>query len=166
MCLGTPRPRHVAWVIILVALDSQYMSTERIPLSRLDGSHERTQRLLIEVADVLGHKWHPVILTQLLNGEHTFSELAAAIDDVSNKMLSDSLSTLEAEGLVDREVVSEKPVRVKYALTSRGQELEAVLDPMLRWGREHLTENGAERTRKPTTPHVPGRPGREVTDDE
>ena len=153
-------------MIISVARDSRYMSTEPIPLSRLDGSHERTQRLLIEVADVLGHKWHPVILTQLLNGEHTFSELAAAIDDVSNKMLSDSLSTLEAEGLVDREVMSEKPVRVKYTLTRRGKELEAVLDPMLRWGREHLSADGVKRAGKPTGPRLLGRSGGEVPDDE
>jgi len=142
------------------------MSTEPIPLSRLDGSHERTQRLLIEVADVLGHKWHPVILAQLLNGEHTFSELAASIDDVSNKMLSDSLSMLEDEGLVDRTVVNEKPVRVTYTLTRRGRELEAVLDPMLRWGRKHLSADGVEETRKPTGPRLPGRSGGEVPDDE
>ena len=122
------------------------MSTEPIPISRLDGTHERTQRLLIEVADVLGHKWHPVILTQLLSGEpHTFSELGAAIDDVSNKMLSDSLSTLQDAGLVDREVVSEKPVRVRYSLTERGRDLEAVLDPMLRWGRDHLASEAITR---------------------
>ena len=142
------------------------MSTEPIPLSRLDGSHDRTQRLLIEVADVLSHKWHPVILTQLLNGEHTFSELGAAIGDVSNKMLSDSLSTLESEGLVDREVVSEKPVRVRYTLTHRGRELEAVLDPMLRWGREHLADDTLDRPQEPAVPGLPGRPGGEVVDDE
>ncbi|WP_280584964.1 helix-turn-helix domain-containing protein [Halorubrum sp. Boch-26] len=143
------------------------MSTERIPISRLDGSHERTQRLLIEVADVLGHKWHPVILTQLLSGEpHTFSELGAAIDDVSNKMLSDSLSTLEERGLVDREVVSEKPVRVRYTLTRRGRELEAVLDPMLRWGREHLAADAVDRSREPAGPRLPGHPGEEGVADE
>ncbi|WP_199240793.1 helix-turn-helix domain-containing protein, partial [Halorubrum sp. SP3] len=132
----------------------------------LDSSHERTQRVLIEVADVLGHKWHPVILTQLLNGEHTFSELSAAIDDVSNKMLSDSLSTLEAEGLVDRKVVSEKPVRVKYTLTPRGKELESVLDPMLRWGREYLFNGEVDEMRKPTGPRLPDRSGEEVANDE
>ena len=152
---------------ISVARDSSRMSTEPIPLSRLDGSHERTQRLLIEVADVLGHKWHPVILTQLLNGEpRTFSELGAAIDGVSNKMLSDSLSTLESEGLVDREVVSEKPVRVRYSLTRRGRELEAVLDPMLRWGREHLADGAVDRPQEPAGPPLPKRPGTgEVADE-
>lgn len=132
------------------------MSTEPIPISRLDGTHARTQRLLIEVADVLGHKWHPVILTQLLNGEpHTFSELGAAIDDVSNKMLSDSLSTLEAEGLVNRKVVNEKPVRVRYTLTDRGRDLETVLDPMLRWGRSHLADGAVDGPRRSPNPRLP-----------
>ena len=149
-----------------LAPDSVRMSTEPLPISRLDGTHERTQRLLIEVADVLGHKWHPVILTQLLRREHTFSELGSAIDGVSNKMLSDSLSTLEAEGLVDREVVSEKPVRVRYGLTARGRELEAVLDPMLRWGREHLGDGAFERPDEPTSPRLPDRPDEEGAADE
>ena len=143
------------------------MSTEPIPISRLDGTHERTQRLLIEVADVLSHKWHPVILTQLLNGDpHTFSELGAAIDDVSNKMLSDSLSTLEDAGLVDRDVVSEKPVRVRYTLTERGRDLESVLDPMLRWGREHLSDGAIDRPQGPTSPRLPSRPCGEESADE
>ena len=122
------------------------MSTEQIPISRIDGTHAGTQEVLIEVADVLGHKWHPVILTQLLSEESlTFSGLQSAIDDISNKMLSDSLSTLESEGLVDREVVNDKPVRVQYTLTDRGRELESVLDPMLRWGRNHLDDGSADR---------------------
>jgi len=147
--------------------DHMGMSTEPIPISRLDGTHERTQRLLIEVADVLGHKWHPVILTQLLNGEpHTFSELGTEIDDVSNKMLSDSLSSLEDEGLVDREVVSEKPVRVRYSLTQRGRDLEAVLDPMLRWGREHLADGTVGRPQEPARPRMPGRAGSQGAADE
>lgn len=121
------------------------MSTERIPISRIDGTHAGTQEVLIEVADVLGHKWHPVILTQLLGeGSLTFSGLQSAIDGVSNKMLSDGLSTLEDEGLVEREVVNEKPVRVQYALTDRGRELESVLDPMLRWGRDHLDDGSVD----------------------
>ena len=166
MYLGISLPRHIAWVIILLDGDLRCMSTEPIPLSRLDNSNERTQRLLIEVADVLSHKWHPVILTQLLNGEHTFSELGTAINDVSNKMLSDSLSTLESEGLVDREVVNEKPVRVRYTLTRRGRELETVLEPMLRWGREHLADGGVDTTQQPIGPRLPDRPSREVVDDE
>lgn len=121
------------------------MSTEQIPISRMDSTHVGTQRLLIEVADILGHKWHPVILHRLMDtGSLTFSGLQSGIDDISNKMLSDSLSMLEARGLVDREVVNEKPVRVRYALTDRGRELEAVLDPMVRWAREHLANRAVD----------------------
>lgn len=150
-----------------VARDRFPMSTEHLPISRRDGTHERTQRLLIEVADVLGHKWHPVILAQLLDREPlAFSELAAGTDGVSNKMLSDSLSTLEDEELVDREVVNEKPVRVRYGLTDRGRDLEAVLGPMLRWGHEHLGEGAAEGPETPPGPLSTGRPGGEEAADE
>jgi DNA-binding HxlR family transcriptional regulator len=118
----------------------------------MDSTHVGTQRLLIEVADVLGHKWHPVILTQLLGEESlTFSGLQSAIDGISNKMLSDSLSTLENEALIDREVVTEKPVRVRYTLTDRGRELESVLDPMVRWGRDHLDAGPTGGSAEPTT---------------
>ena len=127
------------------------MSTERLPVSRMDSTYGGTQRVLIEVADVLGHKWHQVILHRLLNeGALTFSGLQSGIDEVSNKMLSDSLSALESRGLVDRDVVNEKPVRVQYTLTDRGRELEAVLDPMMRWGREHLTDGASRPTTEST----------------
>lgn len=123
------------------------MSTERIPVARMDSTYAGTQQLLIEVADILGHKWHPVIIHQLLREESlTFSGLQSAIVDISNKMLSDSLSTLESQGLVDRDVVSEKPVRVRYSLTDRGRELESVLDPMVRWGRDHLDDSMCSMT--------------------
>jgi len=119
------------------------MSTEPIPVSRMDSTYRGTQQLLIELSDLMGHKWHPVILHQLMSqGSLTFSGLQSAIDDVSNKMLSDSLSRLESEGLVDREVVNEKPVRVTYTLTDQGRALEDVLDPMIRWGREHVDDGG------------------------
>ena len=128
------------------------MSTERIPISRMDSTHVGTQRLLIEVADVLGHKWHPVILTQLLGEESlTFSGLQSAIDGISNKMLSDSLTTLEERELVERVVVSEKPVRVRYSLTDRGRTMEPVLESMIDWGRENLPGKEASPAQSPAT---------------
>ena len=115
------------------------MSSNQAETGRLHTSYSHTQRVLIEMSDLLGHKWHPVILQQLVATEECgFSDLHAAIDDISNKMLSDSLTTLEEKGLVERVVVSEKPIRVRYSLTNRGQDLEAALDAMVNWGRQHL----------------------------
>jgi len=62
--------------------------------------------------------------------------------------------------------VSEKPVRVRYALTDRGRELESVLDPMLRWGREHLGPDGVDRPDGPASPSLPSRPDEEGAADE
>ena len=106
------------------------------------------QGTLIEMASIIGHKWYPVILHELcVEDDRGFSDLHDSIDGVSNKMLSDSLSALESEGLVDRAVVSDKPVRVRYTLTEAGHELEGVLAAMLDWGQANLDRR---ETKTPT----------------
>ena len=128
------------------------MASNQTPTSRLDTSYSSTQQVLIEMADLIGHKWHPVILQKLfVLDECGFSELHAAIDDISNKMLSDSLSTLEEHDLVERVVVSEKPVRVRYSLTDRGRTMEPVLESMIDWGRENLDGKEASPARSPAS---------------
>ena len=90
-------------------------------------------------ATVLGRKWHPVIVHRLLQrGPLGFNALKEAVDGVSSKVLSDSLENLEGHGLVDREIVSEKPFRVEYSLTERGRSLEPVIGAMREWGEDHL----------------------------
>jgi DNA-binding HxlR family transcriptional regulator len=94
---------------------------------------------LTSTATLLGRKWHPVIVDRLLkHGPLGFNALKEAVDGVSSKVLSDSLEDLEEHGLVDREVVSEKPFRVQYSLTERGQSLEPVITAMQSWGKEYL----------------------------
>jgi DNA-binding HxlR family transcriptional regulator len=98
-------------------------------------------------SSLIGKKWHPVIVHRLLsNGESGFNELKADVDGISSKVLSDSLDDLEEKGLVDREVLSEKPVRVQYSLTEHGQSLEPVITAMRDWGLEHLTEPDPDDT--------------------
>jgi DNA-binding HxlR family transcriptional regulator len=98
-------------------------------------------------AGLIGRKWHPVIVHRLLDdGPMGFNALETAVDGISSKVLSDSLSDLEASGIVDRTVVSEKPVRVEYALTDRGADLEPVVVAMAEWGRTHLqAPDGSEQ---------------------
>ena len=112
------------------------MATHCSTHGRQYATDSTAQETLIEMASLIGHKWYPVILHQLcVEDDRGFSDLHGSIDDISNKMLSDSLSALEDLGLVDRAVVSDKPVRVRYTLTDEGHELEAVLAAMLDWGR-------------------------------
>lgn len=92
-------------------------------------------------SSLIDKKWHPVIVHRLLeNGESGFNELKTDVDGISSKVLSDSLDDLEQKGLVNRTVISEKPVRVQYSLTDLGQSLEPVIVAMRDWGLEHLTE--------------------------
>ncbi|MFC7229377.1 helix-turn-helix transcriptional regulator [Salinirubellus salinus] len=96
---------------------------------------------LTSTATILGRKWHPVIVHRLLrDGALGFNALKEAVDGVSSKVLSDSLEDLEEHGLVNREVVSEKPFRVQYSLTERGESLDPVISAMQAWGKEHLAE--------------------------
>jgi DNA-binding HxlR family transcriptional regulator len=94
---------------------------------------------------VLRGKWSPVIVHRLLNhGGCGFNELKEAVDGISSKVLSDTLETLEGHGIVDREIVSEKPFRVRYSLTGRGRSLEPVVREMETWGTEHLTQEARD----------------------
>jgi len=95
--------------------------------------------------ETLGRKWHLRIVYHLLeNGPLGFSALKGALVGVSSKMLSESLTQLEEEGLVAREVVSDQPVRVEYSLTDRGRALEPVVSAVLTWGAEHGPADGTE----------------------
>lgn len=117
------------------------MATNCSTHGRQYATDSTAQGTLIEMASIIGHKWYPVILHQLcVEDDRGFSDLHESIDDISNKMLSDSLSALEDQDLVCREVVSDKPVRVRYTLTNRGHELEDVLAAMLDWGQSNLSD--------------------------
>jgi DNA-binding HxlR family transcriptional regulator len=89
--------------------------------------------------ELIGKKWHPVIIHRLLRHDALrFNELSEEVGPITNKMLSQSLEDLEEKGLVDREIVSEKPVAVEYSLTPRGESLESVVDALETWGKTHL----------------------------
>jgi DNA-binding HxlR family transcriptional regulator len=91
-----------------------------------------------DVQSVLGRKWQLRIVYQLLeHGPMGFSELKTELVGVSSKMLSESLTTLEEDGIVDREVVSEQPFRVEYSLTERGEALEPVVSSAIQWGTQY-----------------------------
>jgi DNA-binding HxlR family transcriptional regulator len=90
-----------------------------------------------QVQEILGRKWHLRLVYQLLeNGPMGFSRLKRETTGISSKMLSESLSSLEENGIVERSVVNEQPVRVEYTLTEQGKALEGVVSALLDWGDE------------------------------
>ena len=89
--------------------------------------------------DVIGKKWHPVIIHRLLQHDALrFNELSEEVGGITNKMLSQSLEDLEEKELVNREIVSKKPVAVEYSLTERGRSLQPVIDSLEEWGKTYL----------------------------
>jgi DNA-binding HxlR family transcriptional regulator len=92
-------------------------------------------------AALIGKKWHPVIVHRLLeHGPSGFNELQENVDGISSKVLSGALEDLEQKRLVDREVISDKPVRTQYSLTEHGESLDSVIYAMRDWGMEHIIE--------------------------
>lgn len=83
--------------------------------------------------ELIGRRWTGAILRALLRGVSRFGDLAAAIPDLSDRMLSERLKELESEGIVERRVIPAIPVRVEYHLTPKGRALESVVQTILAW---------------------------------
>ena len=86
-----------------------------------------------------GNKWAFLVIMLLSeNGTTRFNQLRKLIPDISTKMLSSTLSVLEADGLVSRKVYPEVPPRVEYALTPTGQSLVPLILQLTEWAQSHM----------------------------
>ncbi|WP_336342966.1 winged helix-turn-helix transcriptional regulator [Halalkalicoccus ordinarius] len=104
----------------------------------MKGNIDRAQRVA-ETVDLISKKWHPVIIQRLIeDGPLGFNELKERIEDVSAKVLTDSLEDLTENELVERTVISESPLRVEYELTETGRELQGAMEALATWGDRHL----------------------------
>jgi DNA-binding HxlR family transcriptional regulator len=97
--------------------------------------------------ELIGRRWTGAILEVLVQGGSLrFSQIAVAVTDLSDRMLSDRLKELEAYGVVRRTVFPGPPVRVEYSLTRKGEDLAPALAELKRWARAWLAtgvfENG------------------------
>lgn len=86
--------------------------------------------------ELIGRRWAGAIVRALLCGVGRFGALAEAIPEISERMLSERLKELEAEGIVARTVIPATPVRVEYALTEKGRALAPVLAAIGAWAGE------------------------------
>ena len=88
-----------------------------------------------DILSRLGDKWSLLVLTTLYsNGTMRFNDIQRSLGDISQRMLTVTLRSLEADGLVHREVYPEVPPRVEYSLTPLGRSLKPILDSMWAWG--------------------------------
>lgn len=87
-----------------------------------------------EVAfELLGKRWTGLIIQTLLSGQKRFSDIEAAIPNLSARMLTERFKELEAQGIINRLVYPETPVRIEYNLTEKGHELQQAMSEIQEW---------------------------------
>ena len=89
---------------------------------------------------LLGQKWVPRIVHELMRGKRRFNELAHVVGGCNSRTLRDRLRSLEELGIVHREIVATMPPWVEYELTPAGHELGEALAGLCAWGQAHLAE--------------------------
>ncbi len=95
--------------------------------------------------ELIGRRWTGAIIRAMLNGAKHFSELTNTIPGLSDRLVSVRLKELEAEGIVERVVIPDKPVRIEYLLTQKGKALDSVVEAVDSWA-ENWVPNGSSHT--------------------
>jgi DNA-binding HxlR family transcriptional regulator len=122
----------------------------------LTSSHAPERQLQLcaryhRASELIGRRWTGAIIYLLLRSRCRFATLRAAIPDITDRMLSERLQELEEEGIVERTVLPEAPVRVEYALTRKGRALAAAVEAIAEWAEKWTEEPAAARNaRKPS----------------
>ena len=86
---------------------------------------------------MIGSKWKLLIMRNLLQRPWRFNELKKDLEGISQKVLTDSLRSMEADGIITRTVSPEVPPRVEYALSDLGESMRPIMDAMEIWGTEY-----------------------------
>ena len=86
---------------------------------------------------LISDRWIVLIIRDLLGGTRRFGELKKSVGNISQKVLTANLRSMEQSGLLTRKVYPEVPPRVEYTLTETGYSLKPVLDAMVEWGTEY-----------------------------
>jgi DNA-binding HxlR family transcriptional regulator len=87
---------------------------------------------------LLGKRWTGLILDSLMDGPRRFCELTATVEGLSDRVLSDRLRELEAEGVIERVVYPQIPVRVEYRLSEKGYDLKPVVQAIHAWAEQWI----------------------------
>jgi DNA-binding HxlR family transcriptional regulator len=91
-----------------------------------------------QAIELIGKRWTGAIVHSLMAGPLRFSQISAAIPQISDRLLSERLKELESYGIVSRQVLGGSPVRVEYELTAKGHALEPTLCSLRQWARQWM----------------------------
>jgi DNA-binding HxlR family transcriptional regulator len=93
-----------------------------------------------KAVEMVGKRWSGAILAAMVEGPRRFGEISERVPGMSDRLLSQRLREMEAEGLVERTVEAGSPVRVSYSLTEKGADLDPALRELRAWGRRWLAK--------------------------
>lgn len=94
---------------------------------------------------LIGSKWKLLILRNLLARPWRFNELRKSLEGISQKVLTDSLRSMEEDGLVTRTVYPEVPPRVEYPLSPLGESMRPIIQAMEQWGAQYKAAKAREQ---------------------
>lgn len=86
---------------------------------------------------ILGDKWSPLLISQLVSGSKTFGELEELLEGISPRTLSARLTKLQEEAIISRDQYQAHPPRYRYLLSEKGQGLQDILTKMAEWGEQY-----------------------------
>lgn len=107
---------------------------------------------------LISDRWKVLIIRDLLDGTKRFGELKKSIGNISQKVLTANLRSMEDAGLLTRKVYAEVPPRVEYTLTETGYSLQPVLDAMREWGTEYKRKLDNQSFTRPDNSGIPHPP--------
>ena len=138
---------HIYWHVTLFSCASERVALDKdmpksSPASVMDA--QCPSRLVL---DRIADKWTTLIIQLLSKRTMRYAELQREIGGISQKMLTQTLRSLERDGLVDRKVYPVVPPKVEYSLSRLGRTLIEPLRALCRWSEKHLPELQANRAR-------------------
>lgn len=89
---------------------------------------------------MVGSKWKLLIMRNLLQRPWRFNELKKSLEGISQKVLTDSLRSMESDGIITRTVYPEVPPRVEYALSDLGESMRPIIASMEEWGKNYKNQ--------------------------
>ena len=104
-----------------------------------------------KAVELIGGRWTGAIIQTLLQGKTRYALIKAAIPDITDRMLSERLRSLESEELLTRRVVPESPVRVEYELTDKGRSLQSSLNEIGAWAERWIPLDNEDAHRSTTS---------------
>jgi len=128
--------------------ENNFKNNSEMPLNGFKQLSDPAKCPVRTVLDRLGDKWSVLVILFLSESESLrFSQLRKAIGDVSQKMLTITLRTLEADGIISRQLFAEVPLRVEYRLTERGRTLLPHLLQLAEWALQNMKQIVRDRNK-------------------